>query len=176
MVIERSTAVSVPRVATARLLLREYRLPDFDAYAENLADSVSQQHLSGVVDRRTAWRLFMVGPGSWMLCGAGWWAVEHTETREVVGTVGAFYREKAVELELGWNIYRKFWGRGFATEAAQAALEYGFSAHDAPHAIALIDAPNVASIRVSQKLGMRYEGDVELFGSPVGRYVVKRQA
>jgi RimJ/RimL family protein N-acetyltransferase len=173
---DRSAAVSVPRIATSRLLLREYRLSDFDAYAEHLADASAQQHLSGVVDRRTAWRLFMVGPGSWMLCGAGWWAVELTETREVVGTVGAFYREKAIELELGWNIYRKHWGRGFATEAAKAALEHGFTALDAPHAIALIDAPNAASIRVSRKLGMQYEGDVEHFGSPVGRYVVKRRA
>lgn len=172
---DRSAAVSVPRIATSRLLLREYRLSDFDAYAENLSDPVAQQHLSGVVDRRAAWRLFMVGPGSWMLCGAGWWAVELAETADVVGTVGAFYREKATELELGWNIYRRHWGRGYATEAARAALEYGFRVLDAPHAVALIDAPNAASIRVSRKLGMRHEGDVELFGELVGRYVVRRQ-
>src|SRR5260221_14576406 len=51
----------VPRVDTARLRLREFRASNFDAYAENLADPVAMKSLSGVVDRRTAWRGFAAG-------------------------------------------------------------------------------------------------------------------
>jgi len=103
-----SPAVSIPRIATERLLLREYRLTDFDVYAENLADPVATAHRGGVVDRRSAWRMFAAKMGFWVLHGAGWWGVELTETREVVGSVGVFYRESSTELEIGWTLYRPF--------------------------------------------------------------------
>jgi RimJ/RimL family protein N-acetyltransferase len=169
-----SFAGSVPRIATARLLLREYQLRDFDAYAENLSDPVATAHLSGVVDRRTAWRNFAAGMGFWMLHGAGWWGVELKETGELVGSVGAFYRESPRELEIGWALYRRFWRQGYATEAATAALGFGFETLGERRAIAHIDAENTASIRVSEHLGMRHEADVDFYGSVVGRYATER--
>ena len=166
--------VFVPRIATARLMLREFRLSDFDAYAENLADPVATEHLSGIADRRTAWRSFAAGAGFWMLHGAGWWGVELTGTGELVGTVGAFFRETSPELELGWTVYRRFWRQGFASEAAAAALAYGFEKHKPRRVIAHISAANAASVGVSQKIGMHYETDVDFYGGLVGRYAVER--
>lgn len=165
----------VPRIETARLLLRAFRRSDFEGYAAHLADPVAQAHLQGVVDRRTAWRTFAAASGFWMLDGAGWWAVEWRDRGEVVGTVGAFFRETAPEaLELGWSVYRPFWGQGFATEAARAALELALTAHARRRAIAHIDATNVASVRVAERLGMRYETDVELYGALCRRYAIER--
>ncbi|MDB4933354.1 MAG: family N-acetyltransferase [Labilithrix sp.] len=169
--IEAGPSVSVPRIATERLLLREFRMSDFDVYAANLADPIATEHLSsGVSDRRTAWRMFASGTGAWMLQGAGWWAIELRETGAFAGTVGAFYRDGFTDLEVSWTVVRAFWRRGIATEAARAALAYAVEKHAAPRAIALIDAANVASIRVSANLGMRYETNVSLHGQEVGQY------
>lgn len=66
---------SVPYLQTRRLALREYRLEDFDAFSEHLADPESAAYLA-VADRSTAWRIFSAHAGLWLLHGAGWWAVE----------------------------------------------------------------------------------------------------
>jgi RimJ/RimL family protein N-acetyltransferase len=165
-------SVSVPRILTPRLLLREFRIADFDAYAEHVADPIAQASLSGPVDRRAAARLFAAASGAWMLYGAGWWAIEHRATGNVVGTVGAFFRESHQDLELGWSLYRAFWQQGFATEAARAALDFALVKHGRTRAIALIDSANTASIRVSERIGMGYERDVDFFGTQTGCYAI----
>lgn len=166
----------VPRITTARLVLRGYRVSDFDAFAENLADPVATEHLGGA-DRRNAWRILAAGMGAWMLTGAGWWGVTLRDTGELVGTVGAFFREAPfTDLELGWTVFRRHWRRGYASEAAQAALDHAFGRHAVPRAIAHIDPENVASIRVSEHIGMTYEGDVDFYGERTGRYAVARRA
>jgi RimJ/RimL family protein N-acetyltransferase len=166
--------VSIPRVRTPRLLLREYRASDFDAFAASVADPIAQKHLSGTHDRRIAWRMFAAGTGFWLLHGAGWWAIELVETKEVVGVVGAFFRDGLPDLEIGWSLYRRFWGNGYATEAASAAMEHGLAAHGRRRAIAHIDPGNTPSLRVGERLGMRWEADVDLFDTTTGRYAIAR--
>jgi RimJ/RimL family protein N-acetyltransferase len=168
-----SPPVSVPRLLTARLGLREFRVEDFDSFAAHLADAQSTAFLGGC-DRKTAWRIFGCQMGLWLLHGAGWWAVEVRATGQVVGTVGAFFREGLPGIELGWNTYRAFWGQGFASEAAAEALRYAFVVRGEPQARALITAGNMASIRVAQHLGLRYDDETELFGEQVGRYIIER--
>ena len=72
------------------------------------------------------------------------------------------------------TLYRAFWGRGFATEAAVEALRYALEVRREPRVTALIDPGNVASLRVASHLGMRHEADAELWGQQVGRYVRAR--
>lgn len=167
--------VSIPRITTARLFLREFQMRDFDAYAANLADPVATKFMTGPHDRRAAWRSFAAQTGSWLLNGGGWWAVEQREGGVVVGTVGAFFRETAEDVvELGWSLYPPYWGQGFATEAAMAALQFAIDTHEARRVVAHIAAKNVASIGVSKHLGMKYEADVDFYGEPIGRYVFTR--
>lgn len=167
--------LSIPRLTTPRLLLREFRTADFDEYAENMADPEATKFLSGTTDRRTAWRMFSAATGYWVLQGAGWWAIESRETGQVVGDVGAFVRETSPDFELGWTLYRRFWGQGFALEAAKAALAFAFENHHAKRVIAHIAAANAASVSVSRRLGMKYEADVDFFGEPIGRYAIERE-
>jgi RimJ/RimL family protein N-acetyltransferase len=166
--------VTIPRLTTERLLLREFRTADFDGYAENMADPEAAKFLSGTVDRRTAQRMFQAAAGSWVLQGAGWWSIEVRETGEVVGDVGAFVRETCPDFEISWTLYRRFWGQGFATEAAKAALAFTIQGHGANRVIAYITTANTASVAVSQRLGMTYETDLDLFGESVGRYAIER--
>lgn len=165
---------SIPRIATARLLLREMRRSDFDAYAENMADPRATEHLTAATDRRQAWRMFASATGQWIVAGAGWWGVELTGSGALIGTVGAFFREDSFELEIGWTLYPKFWRQGFATEAARAALDCSLARLGRTRAIAHVAHANVASIAVATRLGMHLEGDVDFYGERIGRYAVGR--
>jgi len=167
-------SVSIPRLTTSRLLLREYRATDFEVFAANIQDPAATEFVTGAPDRRSAWRSFTAGAGQWLVQGAGWWAVELRETSEVVGWVGAFFRETSPDLELGWILRPKFWRQGLATEAAKAALAYGIEKYDARRIIAHITNANLASVKVSRNLGMRYETEVPFFDQTVGLYALER--
>lgn len=173
-------STTVPRLHTERLLLRELRTGDFEAFAAHMADPEATRHMGGVLDRRAAWRVFGSNIGTWMLTGAGWWAIEVSDTGDFVGTVGAFFRESSLglgteaDLELGWSILRPFWRQGYATEAARKALSFAFARHPVRRAIAQIAPENEASIRVSKAIGMTYEGHYDFYGEPSVRYVVPR--
>jgi RimJ/RimL family protein N-acetyltransferase len=165
--------VSVPHLQTERLLLREYRREDFDAFAAHLANRESSP-VSAPADRQTAWRIFGSHAGLWLVHGAGWWSVEERQTGQLVGNVGAFFREGSTEMELGWNTYSAFWGQGFASEAAAAVLKHALEIRREPKVRALIAPANESSIRVAKRLGLAYEGETELFGNAIGCYVRKR--
>jgi len=171
--------VDIPRVETTRLVLREARLADFDGYVTNMTDPEMAQYMTPLPDRRTAWRLFAALNGQWSLTGAGWWAIELREKREMVGVVGAFFRETTfghadAPIELGWVVYRPFWRQGIAREAAGAALEWAFATQSVPRAIAYIDPKNTASIKVSEAIGMRFDGKADFYGEETTRYAIAR--
>jgi RimJ/RimL family protein N-acetyltransferase len=156
--------VSVPHFQTERLMLREYRREDFDLFAAHC-----MAHFPPA-DRNTAWRVFSSHAGLWLIHGAGWWAVEERRTGQLVGNVGAFFREESPVMELGWNTYSEFRGQGFANEAAAAALHYAFEIRHESKVRALIASANESSIRVAQRLGLMYETETEVYGKPVGSY------
>jgi RimJ/RimL family protein N-acetyltransferase len=164
---------SVPYLHTERLTLREYRREDFDLFAAHVADPVSAAHLVPA-DRHAAWRIFCSQAGLWLIHGAGWWAVEEKETGQLVGNVGAFFREESTVMELGWNTYRACWGRGFANEAAAAVLKHALEIRREPKVRALIASANVSSLRVAMRLGLTHEADTEIYGKSVGIYTRER--
>jgi RimJ/RimL family protein N-acetyltransferase len=166
-------AFTVPHLQTERLTLREYRREDFVLFADHLANAESSAHL-GSADRQTAWRIFASHAGLWLLHGAGWWSVEDRQTGQVVGSVGAFFREQSTVMELGWNTYRAFWGKGIANEAAAAMLDYAFEVRREPKVRALISSGNESSRRVAERLGMVYEMETELNGKPINSYMLER--
>lgn len=166
---------TVPYLHTRRLTLREYRGDDFDAFADHLADPESTAYLA-LADRETAWRIFGAQAGLWLLNGAGWWAVEVRQSGQLVGNVGAFFRGSSPVMEIGFNTYRAFWGQGFATEAADAALNYAFDVRGEPKIQALIAPGNAASLKVAQRLGAIFETETEIRGESIGVYTVSADA
>lgn len=159
----------IPRLQTERLILRQYRTEDFDAFAAQLENPEATRFIDSA-DRKTAWRVFAAQMGLWVLQGAGWWALELRETGEVVGNVGAFFREGWPEIEIGWNTYHAHWGKGYATEGAGEAVRYALEDRKERRVTALIDEKNAPSLRVAERLGMKLEANVELFGKPIGRW------
>ena len=88
--------------------------------------------------------------------GLAFGALEDRVTGEVIGLCGVQPLDNG-EFELGWWIWKTHWGRGFATEAARAVVEHARSAMALDRLVAVIDPPNAASIRVAEKLGLRFE-------------------
>jgi RimJ/RimL family protein N-acetyltransferase len=167
-----------PRIPTERLLLRELRAADFDAYATHMADPIATEFLTKIPDRRTAWRSFCALSGTWPLLGAGWWAVDLRSSGECLGIVGAFFRETqlhllpAADLEIGWSVFREHWRNGYAKEASAAALAWGLDRFRPPRAIAYIDPANLASVKTSAALGMTFDAEVDFYGERIHRYAV----
>jgi [ribosomal protein S5]-alanine N-acetyltransferase len=79
---------------------------------------------------------------------------------DLLGFCGFVRLEGMQEPELWYELTQKVWGRGIATEAAWACLRYAFEEVDMERVIAGADAPNTASLRVIEKLGMRYLGNI----------------
>lgn len=164
---------SVPLLQTERLMLREYRRADFDLFADHLGHPESSAHL-GSSDRQAAWRIFTSHAGLWLVHGAGWWAIEDKQTGQLVGSVGAFFREQSTVMEMGWNTYRAFWGKGIANEATSAVLNYVFEVRGELKVRALVSAGNESSRRVAERLGMTYEMETELNGKAISSYMRER--
>lgn len=163
-------------VETERLILRMFRESDTDAYAEMSADPEVMRFLGGQpVPRAEAWRNMAMILGHWHLRGYGMWAVEEKESGEMVGRVGCWRPEGWPGLEVGWTLRRRFWGRGYATEAARAALTYAFTTLDQTRVISLIAPENVNSIRVAERLGEKPAGEWEIAGKKVMIYAVGRE-
>jgi RimJ/RimL family protein N-acetyltransferase len=106
--------------------------------------------------------------------------MEDRATGAFAGSVGAFRREPPPganafdDLEIGWSLVESFRGRGLATEATRAMVEHVFTTQKPPRVIAHIDHDNPPSIRVAEKLGMRYEREVPFYEMRLRRYVLER--
>lgn len=163
---------------TPRLLLRPFRADDLDPYAALCADPEVMRYVGdrGVLSREDAWRQMAMLAGHWQLRGFGMWAVEERETGAFVGRVGLHYPEGWPGREIAWALARPFWGRGYAMEAARAALGEAFGRLGWPRVISLIDPRNIRSVRLAARLGGRLEGEATVRGHSVAVYAVERSA
>jgi RimJ/RimL family protein N-acetyltransferase len=165
----------IPTLVTDRLRLRAFRKSDLDDYAALNADPDVMRHLGGPWDRGRSWRHLGFLMGHWDLAGCGTWAVEQRETGLFLGRIGFAEPEGWPGCELAWALARRWWGYGYATEGAQAALDHAFRAWQKPRVISLIHPENRASIRVAERLGERLLGRLDHFGREMLRYGLDRE-
>jgi ribosomal-protein-alanine N-acetyltransferase len=110
-------------------------------------------------------------------------AVVLKQSGEVIGGAGIQPQDLSGDFEFAWSIWKEHWNKGLATEAAQALKQHAFDVMRLPRVVAIADVPNLASIRIMQKIGMRFDKvvnardlaarypDVE-----VARYIADRSA
>jgi len=133
----------IPQLETERLILREWRAGDMDAFAAIYGDADVMRYLSGEpLARNDAWRNMAAAAGHWVLHGYGTWVVERKSDGAVIGRVGLINPEGWPGLEVGWTLGRLYWGNGYATEAARASMNYGFLTQPVDKLISLIDPDN----------------------------------
>ncbi len=164
----------VPRLETPRLLLREWRATDTDAYWEMASDPEVTRYLGGTMDRYESWRSMALHAGHWTLRGYGKWAVERISDGEFLGRVGLWNPEGWPGLEVGWALARRAWGNGYATEAAAVAIRWAWVVLGAPRLISIIHPENEQSIRVAQRLGMGWLRSDEVRGQTVSIFGLER--
>jgi RimJ/RimL family protein N-acetyltransferase len=167
---------AVPILVTKRLRLRSFRRSDIDEYAAMNADPEVMRYLGGAWDQGRAWRHMAFLVGHWQIGPAGMWAVEQRETGAFVGRVGFAQPDGWPGFELAWALARRWWGRGYATESARAALDHAFSSLKKSRIISLIHPENHASIRVAERLGQRLEGRIQHIGREMLCYGIDRKA
>ena len=150
---------------TPRLRLRQFEEQDLDGLAAIYADNETMQYLGDgrTLTRDETWRAISGILGHWLLRGYGMWAVTERISGSMVGRVGFINPQGWPGFELGWVIERSRWGRGYAPEAAAAALRFAREILQQERVISLIRPANAASIRVAEKIGHRHQGSVKLF-------------
>ena len=171
--------LAIPTLSTERLRLRPFRRSDLDDYAALHADPEVLRHLATGAepwDRGRSWRHLAFLMGHWQLGGSGMWAVEQKESGTFVGVVCFAAPEGWPGFELAWKLARRWWGNGYATEAARAALDYAFTALGQERIISLIAPENRASIRVAERLGERLQGRTGILGHEYLVYGIDRES
>jgi len=153
-----------------------FRESDLDGYAAMCGDPDVMRFLGDgyPLTRDEAWRNMALILGHWQLRGFGLWAVEERATGILAGRVGCWRPEGWPGTEIGWALRRDFWGRGFATEAAQTVMADAFVRLGFDHLISLIQPENGPSITVALRLGMRKEASTEIMGHPALVYGIGR--
>lgn len=150
------------RIETPRLVLRLPRAEDLDSWAEMMADAEASRFIGGVTPRAVTWRGLMTMIGAWHANGFAMFSVCEKPTGRWVGRLGPWMPEGWPGTEVGWAIVRECWGRGYATEGAEAATTWAFDHLGWTQVIHSIDPANVASQAVARKLGSRNLGPGKL--------------
>ena len=168
-------------IETERLVLRRPRLED----AADLAVAYADPEVVRYIGDGTTATLAEVEEGiaqwleRWDSWGLSLCSLERREDGRVLGRVGFLlwdpdtWEVPGDEVELGWLLAREHWGKGYATEAALALRDWAFDERGLTRLISLISPTNLASIGVAERIGERYERDVEIEGKPGRLYSVE---
>ena len=150
---------------TERLILRTWTYKDADALFEICRDAEVMLHIG---DRKPYESVEKAKEFlNWAVLyqlenGFCRWAVVEKSTGKIIGSCG-FARREMKEAELGYLFAREVWGKGFATEAASACLDYGFKNLGFETIIALTDIEHIKSQNVLEKIGFTQRGVEEYF-------------
>jgi len=153
-------------VETNRLLLRPFTEDDASLlYELNLDPEVIRYTHDPIADVEHAKQVLNeVMLPQYSLYDHGRWAVHLRSNHEFMGWCGLKYLSETNEVDLGYRLMKKFWGKGYATEAALACIEYGFNTLNLPVIIGRALPGNLASIKVLEKCGMKYLHDEVMHG------------
>lgn len=163
-----------PIVETPRLLLRGRRLADFPAIAAMQADGAVMRYIAGApVSEEDAWGKFARMHGLWALTGMGFWLVEEKATGAVIGEVGLADFKRAIDPplgdapEFGWMLAAAAQGKGYASEALGAALQWGDRHHHGANFCCIIEEENAPSVRLAERHGFRRERSAAYKNKPI---------
>ena len=169
---------------TPRLILRPWRDADGEAFAAMFADPAVMEFLGPPQDRPAIDAIVGRVRAHFDRHGFGWWAAEFKETRAFIGFVGlshiAFEAPFTPAVEVGWRLASAYWGKGFATEGARAALAAGFTQLGLDEIVSLTVPANARSRRVMERIGMTHDPADDFDhprladGDPLRRHVLYR--
>lgn len=165
------------KIETKRLVLRPPEERDLEGWAALDSDERAVKFLGGPMSRVDSWQGLATAAGMWSLRGCGLFSVLEKTTDTWIGRLGPWFPEGALGTEIGWAISPAAWGKGYATEGAQAAMSWAFDRLGWTDVIHCIDEDNLASIAVAERLGSTWlRADREADGKAVQVYGQTREA
>jgi ribosomal-protein-alanine N-acetyltransferase len=165
-------------IETPRLLLRQltpndaeelYRIyshPDSFKYMSNEKPLLWEQ-TTALIDSFTE---------HWKKHKFGVWAVVCKNNQKLIGHCGLKFLENTTEIQIGYLLLKSYWGIGLGTEAASAAMKYGFELAQLDRIVAIAKPENIASRRVMEKIGMKYEKEAYYYDNDVVYYSISQEA
>jgi len=164
---------------TDRLLLRRWRGADREPFARLNADAEVMRYFPAPLSRAESDALAVRADALFDSHGYGLWALERQDTGEFIGFTGLAPMPAGVPgsggVEVGWRLAHAAWGQGFATEAATAALRFGFTTVRLAEVDSITAVVNIRSRQVMERLGMRAGDEFEHprlpAGSPLRRHI-----
>ena len=143
---------------TTRLILRRWRQTDLAPFAALNADPEVMAHMPALLDRAASNAFVTRIQKHFDDHGFSLWAIEAPSVADFVGYSGLLVPRFTAPftpcVEIGWRLARPFWGSGYATEAARAAIALGFAAAALPEIVSFTVPANLRSIAVMERLGM----------------------
>ncbi|WP_341904996.1 GNAT family N-acetyltransferase [Fluviicola taffensis] len=142
---------------TPRLYLREMTPEDAEAaYILNLDPEVLRYTGDDPFQSVEEAKTFLENYASYRTYGFGRWGMILKETGEYLGWCGLKYTPELDEFDIGYRLMKKFWGKGYASEAAEACMKLGFEQFDMKTIVGRAMPTNLASVRVLEKIGLTY--------------------
>ena len=151
-----------PTIETERLYLRPPIADDFEAFANMHLDPEVMKFLGGTQPKPTAWRSFNAFAGAWALWGFSMFSLIDKQTGEWLGRIGPINPYGWPEREVGWGIIRNAFGKGYAREAAVAAMDYAFDVLEWDKLIHCIAPENYPSQNLAKRVGSKLLGKTQL--------------
>lgn len=158
-------------VETERLILREILPSDDKGMLELDSDPEVQRFVGNkpIKSLQEARQMIAFIRSQYQENGIGRWAVVEKESNRFVGWAGLKLVKEPTNdhinfYDLGYRLIRRYWGRGYATEAANASLRYGFEQLGLEQVYGMCDVANVASRKVLEKVGLKLVGTFDLEG------------
>ncbi len=172
-------------LTTERLIIRQWRHSDLDAMAAINADPKVMEHFESTIDRDQTHIFIERSIARFEKFGYCFSPVEVKDTHEFIGFVGLNYVDDlkipcAPAVEIGWRLATRFWGKGYATEAASAIINHAFSTLGLDSLVSFTAATNLRSRKVMERIGFVYDqnGDFDhpkiAIEHPLRRHVLYR--
>lgn len=145
-----------PVLQTERLILRCPEAADLDGFAEMMGDPQAALFLGGAVPRSAVWRMLATLAGSWVIKGYGMFSVVEKASGRWIGRIGPWSPDGWPGTEVAWGLHPSAWGRGYASEAAEASIDFAFDRLGWDEVIHTIDPGNGPSQALAKRVGSRY--------------------
>lgn len=165
--------MEIPTLTTPRLILRPWSPSDADRLFTIIQEEDMFKYFPQTRAPERPWvdKYIKRHLAHWQEHGYGHWAVVNRADDEVIGWNGLEYLPETGETEVAYLLSRQAWGRGFATEAAGAALEFGLVNCQLHPIIGLVHPDNISSIRVLEKIGLALNNRANYWGMELLRYI-----
>lgn len=174
-------------IHTNRLILRQWCEQDLEPFANLNSDQRVREFFPGLLTRQESDSSVKLMSDHISKTGWGFWAASLIQTGEFIGFIGledvyftAPFNKLTPAVEIGWRLAFNYWGQGYATEGAKAALQYGFEKISLPEIVSFTTVKNTRSRHVMEKIGMHHH-EIDDFdhpklsdGHPLKRHVLYR--